>query len=345
MNGGRSQSRGRHGRDRSSSGFKNVAATGALAAAGKEAYDRFSRSRSRHRGRAASADSYDDEERESKRRSKSVSEYISRGMAALGLGEEGEERGRDRGDRDDRYGGRRHRREPRYDEYSDSDADSDYDSRDTRHGRGSREVGSSHLASNGRNPTPHAPTSAPRGENGTPRPSECDSDLGDSSDEQRKRKKMKRDMLLTSGLATVATVHAAHGLYNGVQKRKKRMKQLEEGEITPEEARKARIKANTMDAVSVGLAALGVKGAYMEWKEVDEKRKETKHFQEVCERRAMQRELRRSKSQGALGRRRAHRWPDEIESNDSVGNGFGYGGVSYHDGNADGLLEAPQISY
>lgn len=150
-------------------------------------------------------------------------------------------------------------------------------------------------------------------------------------------------MMLTSGLATVATIHAAHGLYGGVQKRKKRTKQLEEGEITAEEARKARMKANTMDAVSIGLAALGIKGAYKEWKEVNEKRKETQDFQHKCAQRALKREMRRSRSQGSVAASR-HHWPDEIEYNDPP---WDHGnGVSYHDGNPYGATtEAPQISY
>jgi hypothetical protein len=175
--------------------------------------------------------------------------------------------------------------------------------------------------------------------------SESDSDLGDSSDEKEKRKKLKRDMLLTSGLATVATIHAAHGVYGGIQKRKERMQQVKHGEITQEEARKRRIKANTMDAFSVGLAALGIKGAYGEWKEVNEKRKETKHFRDECAQRAMKREMRRCRSQGSAPNSRC-RWPDEIEYPDSH-HGHGHGsGFSYHDGNPYGATSvAPAISY
>ncbi|KAJ5137868.1 uncharacterized protein N7443_009841, partial [Penicillium atrosanguineum] len=353
VNGGRSQSRGRgsNGRSRSSGGaLKDLAATGALAAAGKEIFDRVSRSRSRPRGRGS--DDSDDDRRGSKKRSKSVSDYINKGMAALGIGEEGKERerSRDRGDRDyDRRGERRSRRDPRYDEYSDSDAESDYRSRASRdrRGKGSRDVGS-YRSVNGRNSNPQAPTSAPRGAYGTRARSadegcdcsESDSDLGDSSDEKKKSKKLKRDMLLTSGLATVATIHAAHGVYGGVQKRKVRMKELEEGKITAEEARKRRMKANTMDAFAVGLAALGIKGAYGEWKEVNEKRKENSHFKHECAERAVKREQRRSRSQGhGPGR---NRWPDEIEYPDSPA----HNGVSYHDGNPYGATsDAPQIAY
>jgi hypothetical protein len=146
-------------------------------------------------------------------------------------------------------------------------------------------------------------------------------------------------MLLTSGLATVATIHAVHGVYGGVQKRKQRMKELEEGKITAEEARKRRIKANTRDAFSVGLAALGIKGAYGEWKEVNEKRKESSHFKHECAERAMKREMRRSRSQGHGSGR--HRWPDEIEYPDSQAHSF-----SYHDANPYGATtDTPQIAY
>ncbi|KAJ5985232.1 hypothetical protein N7499_008491 [Penicillium canescens] len=352
--GSRSRSRGRNSRGGSGGGLKDLAASGALAAAGKEVFDRFSRSRSRPRGRA---DSRSDDERGSKKRSKSVSEYISKGLAALGLGEEERSRdSRDSGDRRDRdhhrdhrdSRDRRHRRDTRHDDYSDSDADSDYYSRDSRRGRGSRDVGR-HRSLDGKNP-PYAPLSAPRGENGAQSKdcghhsnSESDSDLGDSSDEKKQRKKLKRDMLLTSGLASVATIHAAHGLYGSMEKRKKRMQQLKEGEITPEEARKRRMKANSLDAVSIGLAALGIKGAYSEWKEVNEKRKENHHYQEECAQRATKRELRRARSQGN-GSSRKTRWPDEIEYAPSTNDSFDRTPV-YHDGNPYGVSEAPQISY
>lgn len=377
VGGGRSSSKGRDDRGRSSSGLKDLAATGALAAAGKEIYDRFSRSRSRPRGRDDRDQDSDDDRRGSKKRSKSVSEYITKGIAALGLGEEASNRSRDHRDRDrddrddrsrddrddrsradrddrsrdDRYDRRRERRrhrdrDSRYDSYSGSDADSDYRSRDHRHGRSSRDVGRNRSMNGSKAP----PTNTARGERGVGSTrgfhssSESDSDLGDSSDEKQKRKKMNREMLLTSSLATVATIHAAHGVYHGIHKRKERMQQVKDGEITAEEARKRRIKANTMDAFNVGIAALGIKGAYSEWKEVHEKRKETKHFRDECAARAAKREMRRCHSQGSSpnGRRR---WPDEIEYPDdtrySQSNGF-----SYHDGNPYGVTSVTRaISY
>lgn len=50
------------------------------------------------------------------------------------------------------------------------------------------------------------------------------------------------------------------------------MTQLEDEEITADEAREERIKSNAIDEASIGLTALGIKGAYGEWKTVNEKR-------------------------------------------------------------------------
>ncbi|CAG7952692.1 unnamed protein product [Penicillium salamii] len=364
--GSRSQSRGRNS---AGNGLKNLAATGAITAAGKEIFDRVSRSRSRPRGRH---DSRSDDDRGSGKRSKSVQDYITKGMAALGLGEQEDRRhddrhrdssDRSRDTRDDRRDHReyrehrdhrgngrddrerRHRRD-RYDD-SGSDSESDYYSRDSRRGRGSRDVGRTRSLNGGQNPpygsARSGPTSAPR--DATQRGhsnSESDSDLGDSSDEKKRSKKMKRDLLVTGGLASVATIHAAHGLYGSVEKRKQRMQQLKEGEISPEEARKRRIKANTMDAVSIGLAALGIKGAYGEWKEVNEKRKETNHFHDECVHRAVKREMRRAQSQSTPAR---SRWPDEIEYAPSSNDSWKEHTPIYRDGNPYGAHEAPQISY
>lgn len=370
INGGRSSSRGRDGRGRSSSGLKNLAATGALTAAGKEIFDRVSRSRSKPRGRDRDDDRYSDDERHgSKKRSKSVSDYINKGIAALGLDEgkdRSRDRSRDRDDRSDRRERRHHRdrdhrdrdrdRDSRYGGYSDSDTGSDYSRNYSRRGRGSRDVGRTRSLNGGKPPQPYPNTSAPRsgGTNGvnTARggspSSDSDSDLGDSSDEKQKSKKMRRDMLLTSGLATVATIHAGHSVYGSVNKRKKRLEQVKTGEISPEEARKQRMKANALDVASIGLAALGIKGAYGEWKEVNEKRKESNNFHNECVRRAMKRELKRNRSNSLPS---YHRWPDEIEyaGEDGYGHGHGHGGhdsFTYHDGNPYGATsEAPAISF
>ena len=83
---------------------------------------------------------------------------------------------------------------------------------------------------------------------------------------------MKGKELLTAGLATIATIHAAHGVYSSMEAHEKRHKMVAEGEMSPEEARKKQTKAWVQDAAAVGIAALGIKGAFSEWKEMKEHR-------------------------------------------------------------------------
>ncbi|KAF7172363.1 hypothetical protein CNMCM5623_004579 [Aspergillus felis] len=323
VNGPRSKSRSKS-RDRRSDGdskLKNLAATGALAAVGKEAYDRFkSRSRSRHRGRSSSRDSYDDSgsPRRHHKRSKSVTDYINQGMEALGLGNKDK-------DKDDQRG--RHRgRSSRYDDYSDSDRDSEPG---PRRARRSRDVGRPRSVYATQPPSSATmTTSGARGSyadagrrHHSSSDNESSSDLGDSSDEKKQRKKLNHQALVTAGLATVATVHAAHGLHKNMEKRKQRMRMVKEGEMSPEEARRRRMKANLADAANISLTALGIKGALSEWKEVNEKRRERAEFMKKCAEHHQKRQQRtRSKSQSAAGPP-SPSWrtvyPDEIEENAS----------------------------
>ena len=99
--------------------------------------------------------------------------------------------------------------------------------------------------------------------------SESSSDLEDFD---KKKKHMRGKELLTAGLATIATIHAAHGVYSSMEAHEKRHKLVQEGEMTPEEARKKQTKAWVQDAAAVGIAALGIKGAFSEWKEMNEHR-------------------------------------------------------------------------
>lgn len=91
-------------------------------------------------------------------------------------------------------------------------------------------------------------------------------------DVEKKRKRMRGKELITAGLATVATIHAAHGVYSSMEAHEKRHKLVAEGEMSPEEARKKQTKAWVQDAAAVGIAALGIKGAFSEWKEMNEHR-------------------------------------------------------------------------
>jgi hypothetical protein len=97
---------------------------------------------------------------------------------------------------------------------------------------------------------------------------------------ENKRKKMKGKELITAGLATIATIHAAHGVYSSMEAHEKRHKLVAEGEMTPEEARKKQTKAWIQDAAAVGIAALGIKGAFSEWKEMKEQRNEIREIEE-----------------------------------------------------------------
>lgn len=309
----RSQSRkrgGSRGRSQSRGGIKDIASAGVLAAAGKEIYDRV-RSKSRGRHRSSSRDGYDsgDEspprDRRSRKRSRSVTDYISKGLGALGLDDGGHT-----SDRKSRRGRslERYSDEDSYDDYS---SDDDYRSR--RDGDRNREVGrlraptdSTSLSTRTGGPGREGHGSNGGGGGGSNSSSDCDSDLGSSSDEKRMRKKMRRNEFLTAGLATVATIHAAHNVVKSIEKRKKRQEQLKEGKITPEEARKRKQKALLGDAASIGLAALGIKGAISEWKEAKEKREEAHKFMHECEERRRKREARRTRSHSASYPSRRH---------------------------------------
>lgn len=95
-----------------------------------------------------------------------------------------------------------------------------------------------------------------------------------STEDEKNRKKERRKKWITTGLAGVATVHAAAKIYNSLDARDKRHLELARGDITAEEARKKRNEGRWQDAAAVGIAALGIRGAMGEWHEVEEKREE-----------------------------------------------------------------------
>ena len=99
-----------------------------------------------------------------------------------------------------------------------------------------------------------------------------------SSEEEKERKKMGHKQLITAGLASVATIHAAQSVYKSIEGRQERRKEVAKGEISPQESRKRKNKARLQDAASIGIAALGIKGAYSEWKEMKEQRHEAHEF-------------------------------------------------------------------
>ncbi|KAI4103911.1 MAG: hypothetical protein LQ339_004028 [Xanthoria mediterranea] len=247
VNGGRdrSRSRSRHGgrgRDKKEGGggLKDLAAGGLAAAAGKALLDARARSKSRGRGRSDSDDSRGPQKN---KRSSSVGAYLEKGlgmgMAALGLKDEKKSR--------DSHRSRRY----------DDDDDYRYSNRGPPPTQGRLRGGGGDYG------------------NGLKGGGSSSDDDISSSEEERTRKKMGRK---EPGLASVATIHAAHSVYESIEKREKRHKLVAEGEMSPEEARKLRNKNRLQDAASVGIAALGIKGAISEWKEMNEQRLECSEF-------------------------------------------------------------------
>ena len=254
LNGSRDKERSRsrsRGRDDSRGGGgagKDIAGigAGALAAAAAKAFK--NRSKSRGRDRKDYSSSSDDSRygrRGGKRRSKSVSDRFREGMGALGIG--GNKDTRDTIDRGSR-------RDLGYDD------ESDYPPPRPRGGGGDGGdgIGPRHGRSSSSN-------------------SSSDDDIS-SSEEERERKKLGHKQLITAGLASVATIHAAHSVYQSVHMRQVRSKEVAKGEMSPEEARKKKTKARFQNAAAVGVAALGIKGAYSEWKEMKEQRDEAIEF-------------------------------------------------------------------
>ncbi|KAL9015109.1 MAG: hypothetical protein Q9173_000264 [Seirophora scorigena] len=125
--------------------------------------------------------------------------------------------------------------------------------------------------------------------------SESSSDVCSSSEDERRQKKMRGKEYLTAGLAAVATIHAAHGLYSSMEARDKRHAEVAKGEMSPEEAGRLRRKAHLQDAAAVAIAGLGIKGAYSEWQGVQANREELRKEKDERRKRHEKREKRRSK--------------------------------------------------
>jgi hypothetical protein len=243
QHGGRSRSRSR------APLAAGLATAGLGALAAKKIHD-HSRSRSRAGDDRRYSSDEDNRRGSSRKRSKSITDVARKGLAALGLG--GGDDHRDREVDEETRIRRSHSRRRKDDSDSDydhrdrdRDKDRDYEDRDRdRSSRRSRR-------SDGKRNRAIAEGKI----------SDSDS-LGSSTDDEKKMKKMKGKQFLTAGLATVATIHAAHNVYQSVVKRKARKKAVEEGEMSPEEERKLKAKARLQDVASIGIAALGIKGAY-----------------------------------------------------------------------------------
>ena len=135
--------------------------------------------------------------------------------------------------------------------------------------------------------------------------SSSSSDVCSSSEDERRTKKMKGKEYLTAGLAAVATIHAAHSVYSSMEARDKRHLEVIKGELSPEEARKKKNKARIQDAAAIGIAALGIKGAYSEWQEVQEHRQELAEQEEERKKRHEKRVRRLERQSHGGGRSRS----------------------------------------
>lgn len=307
INGPRSKSRGRD-RDESpddrgrsqSRGLKDVAAGGVVAAAAKKAYDSIrSRSRGRARSRSSSYDSRDSRDSRNSRkpqkrsRSQSVSAYAAKGLAALGLKDQADkidpDRRRPRQSNDDYYDDGRSSRNGGYG-YNDSanvgTIQPHYDGQPYGGPRSSSVPGATHSG--------YKLDYGPR-HTGDP-DTDSDSDLGSSTDDEKQKKKSRKKLFLTGGLATVATIHAANSVYGSMKKREERHKALQQGDISAAEAKTEKNKNRMQDVASIGIAGLGIKGAYSEWKETRNKSLEIDQEQEKRKRHAAKREARRRKA-------------------------------------------------
>lgn len=272
----RSESRGGGGGG-GGMGLAALATAGLGALGAKKAVDniRDDRSRSRTRRREDSVDSFDSRDESPRRRgasrsrSRSVVDKARRGLARIGLGKGEDESEASSPPRGSRRGGR---------------YDDDYDSRDgtrdgTRDGRYRDEYDDDRS---------YRARSRSRGaarSRASSRGSVSSSDLGDSDEDEKRAKKMRGKQLITTGLAAVATIHAAHNVYQSMEKRNTRHKAVKEGRLSPEEAKKLKSKALLQDAASVGIAAMGIKGAISELKEAREMSHEVTEWKQEKEER------------------------------------------------------------
>ncbi|KKK15449.1 hypothetical protein AOCH_007239 [Aspergillus ochraceoroseus] len=283
VNGSRSHSRSRKHSSRSHShgrsGAKDAALAGILAAAGKEAYDRFrSKDQNRDRHRSSSRDSYDHDStrpHRSKKRSKSVTDYLNEGIEALGFKEGDKGKYQDRDDRS-----RRHHRSSRHVDSSDDGrySDSDYSRRQpspSRGGRHSREVsrsfnttsmgnrgdegygygyGYGHLDTTlsrpqySRSDSRTLPNARSRARHGSKKNNNPDSDSENSTDEDKKQRKLNKETLWARGLG-----HSRHH------------------------------PCRTHSLAENKPAAASIHGAVSEWNHVDKKRRERTSFQKERE--------------------------------------------------------------
>ncbi|CZT22852.1 uncharacterized protein RCC_08558 [Ramularia collo-cygni] len=144
------------------------------------------------------------------------------------------------------------------------------------------------------------------------------SDSSSTADMEKTRKHVRGKEIITATLASVATIHAAHGVYSSMEAHEKRHKLVAEGEMSPEQARKQQTKAWIQDAAAVGIAALGIKGAFSEWKQMNDQRRE---IQDI-ERKKVQRRKKRIAEEKAKQQQMQERLLQAFEHNPVAAMGY-----------------------
>lgn len=331
----RSRSRARSEGGGGATGLAALATAGLGALGAKKLVDR-SRSRSR-RGSVDSYDSRSPSPRRRRSRSRSIVDGARRSLAKIGLGSAPD----DRSDvfSEDRSPRRTRRRSPSDDRYDDDPKSRGY----MRGGRGPpTEDPYDDYDEEERSIGGGRPRSSSRSRGGRSS-SASSSDLGDSDDDKKMTSKMRRKQLITTGLAAVATIHAANNVYGSMGQRDARHRAVKEGKLSPEEARKLKTKALLQDAASVGIAALGVKGAISELKEAREQAKAVSKWKEERQIRHEKRlERLRQANSSHGGRSRADNWSSSAPPRENRYDE----GPRYTDGNPySAALPAPPLGY
>lgn len=170
--------------------------------------------------------------------------------------------------------------------------------------------------------------------------SSSSSSLLSSTEEEKNCRKLKRKKWITAALASVATIHAASKVYSSIEAHDKRIQQVNQGQISPDEAHKQQRAARWQDAAAIGIAALGIKGAVSEWNEVQEEHHQHREMLEAREenhKKRLERERRRkAKEQGGYYKGRDGQWYHDgrvPQSSDSRrgGGGSSRGGQDQYD--------------
>ena len=112
--------------------------------------------------------------------------------------------------------------------------------------------------------------------------------------------------------------------------------------MSPEEARKLRNKNRLQDAASIGIAALGIKGAISEWREMNEQRLECSEFDKKRKERH-ERRLWKQEQRTRLGASPhfMHSTPDFGRQNYAAGDSPGYAPDGINPYHTRGQLQPP----